>query len=496
MDLIRSLFRRRQFLFAVMGAAMAQSFRRIAGIFDLIFQTDPAKAFETPESGGRKPHKAIVVYYSATGSTAKVAGAIHKGMKSVIACDIAPIKKVMPEDMAGYDLIAVGAPNWYHREPANVKMFTNHMPRMDGKHCILFCTHGEAPTGQFWSMSRNILKKGMTIIGWNDWYGDSTHVLHALQPYGTHGHPDRIDLMEAEAFGREMAECSMRIYAGEKALIPEIPQREYADIMSPALARGEVKLDNWTPEVVGNVEERTTNDTSMDVTPKFDPTKCVYPRCTECLDLCPVDAIDLSILTSAGSADTPIIKKEACIVPACRGLCKRVCFYDAISYAEETDRTIHEIDITKCIYPKCTLCIDECPMDCIDFSQNPPLVHEHCEGCDVCWCICPVDGASIITNWVTSQFRHIPRSLMPEDVIKKFNLPPEKDPRRAQMTIQELYKLPEIPGVERKETATKFRKLVSDEEYGTRGFPAFAPAPRIVIDKAEWPYEMNEGQEV
>lgn len=144
-------------------------------------------------------------------------------MKSVIACDVAPIKKVRPQDMSKYEAMALGSPIWFERDPANVKIFTQDMPRMEGKHSILFNTHGEAPTSHFWSMSKNILKKGMIIIGKNDWYGPDRISAHHDTPHMGTGHADEIDLMETWAFGRQMAEYSVSIYAGEKELIPEIP---------------------------------------------------------------------------------------------------------------------------------------------------------------------------------------------------------------------------------------------------------------------------------
>jgi menaquinone-dependent protoporphyrinogen IX oxidase len=56
--------------------------------------------------------KGIVLYYSATGSTAKIAKAIHRGMKEVMECDIASIKKADPRSLTQYDVIALGAPVW------------------------------------------------------------------------------------------------------------------------------------------------------------------------------------------------------------------------------------------------------------------------------------------------------------------------------------------------------------------------------------------------
>jgi len=165
--------------------------------------------------------KGIVLYYSGTGNTQKIARAIHKGMKgSLEKCDIAFIRDVKPDVVADYDLVGIGAPIWYFREPANVRLFIYNMPRMDGKLCFLFCAHGASPSGIFFSMAPAMEKKGFTVIGHNDWYGSVYQVLHAAKPYFTDGHPDAIDLKEAEDFGREMAERAKRIAAGEKKLPP------------------------------------------------------------------------------------------------------------------------------------------------------------------------------------------------------------------------------------------------------------------------------------
>jgi len=83
--------------------------------------------------------KGIVIYFSATDSTKKIAKAIHQGMKDVIdVCDIASIKKINPQEMAKYDLIAVGAPIWYFRAPANIMLFIHNMPDLEGKLSFAF----------------------------------------------------------------------------------------------------------------------------------------------------------------------------------------------------------------------------------------------------------------------------------------------------------------------------------------------------------------------
>ena len=106
MNLLRSFLGRRQFLIAFVSSALGLAFGRVARAFDLFFKRGVARAAdESSGTGGRKPLRAIVVYYSGTGNTAKIAGAIHRGIKSVIPCDISPVapairKKVEPEDMS------------------------------------------------------------------------------------------------------------------------------------------------------------------------------------------------------------------------------------------------------------------------------------------------------------------------------------------------------------------------------------------------------------
>jgi ferredoxin/flavodoxin len=395
---------RRKFLAGSAGAALTVAFGRVAGILGLLAPAQTTKALDKTQPIVNKKLKGIVVYYSATGNTAQIANAIYKGMNSVISCDVVPIKKMNPKKMSRYDVMAIGSPNWFMREVAVLRSFTDNMPRMEGKHCVLFCTHGTSPVGQFWSMSRNPLRKGMTIIGWSDWSGPNFMGWHGDIPHPAWGHPDSIDLAEAEAFGKRMAEHSIRISAGETELIPEIPKPDV----------GQSSL--WSPS--GRTGVPGFASPPRETIPQFDLSKCVYPRCTQCADNCPVNAIDLAVMASAGSVaakgslvtldemltqywsnqqangrdlplpELPLVIKNACV--HCGGMCQRVCNYDAIlcsgDYIEEPRMTFN---MQKCTYPKCTLCADECPQTAIDLTQNPPVIHNRCEAEGLCWSICP-----------------------------------------------------------------------------------------------------------
>jgi len=91
--------------------------------------------------------KALVIYYSITGNTKKVAQAIHKGMcaagRSGEKFDIAKLREVRPQDLIGYDLIGLGSPVMYRQELHNVTAFIEDGIRYaEGKHGFAFCTHG------------------------------------------------------------------------------------------------------------------------------------------------------------------------------------------------------------------------------------------------------------------------------------------------------------------------------------------------------------------
>jgi ferredoxin len=291
-------------------------------------------------------------------------------MSQVIEADLASIREIAPEAVAGYDLLGIGTPIWFFRETANVRLFMYRMPRLDGKLGFVFCSHGTAPLGVFDSMVPLLRRKGLTTIGWGDWYGSVYQVLHAPKPYFTDGHPDGVDLSEAEAFGRDMAERAVKIAAGHRELIPAIPKGPDAD-------------PPFQPHPIGEPFPGANPTRAVDVE------RCLYPDCTTCEDLCPAHCIEL--------IEDPPRFGEECFNCS---ICNRVCPTGAIELEGEAAKRmqpVKRIDMSKCKYPECKVCVTHCTMDCIDFSQDPPVFTHACEGDDLCWTICP-EGAIEITN--------------------------------------------------------------------------------------------------
>lgn len=235
--------------------------------------------------------KGIIVYFSLTGSTKKVAQAIQKGMTPFLeSCDLVKLKDVDSSRLQNYDLIAIGSAVW-GGPPNHFQWFVESLPDLRGKYVFTFCTHG-ASGGRFFPILAKLLeRKGLEIIGARDWYG-TVNLPMMPKPYFTEGHPDKVDLAEAQAFGKEMAALRMRIETEGPGVVRPLPE------MPPMPRRSRLKRPR----------------------PKYDRSKCTYPACTLCVDHCPVHGIDLKA--------SPIIFGRDC--HTCH-FCEMICPEGAIS---------------------------------------------------------------------------------------------------------------------------------------------------------------------
>ncbi len=219
--------------------------------------------------------RSLIIYYSQTGNTKKITRAIHNGISSQLErCDIVPVKEANPEDLNKYDLIGLGSPVWCGAETPNIRRFIESLRQQKGKHIFSFNTHGVMPEQYFPYVVRRLKGKGFTVIGMRDWYGDARFQL-APSPYYTDGHPDEIDLKEAEEFGKEMVEASRRISAGDTHLIPPVPEHVL------------------TPQLLVLTEFYRSGHNPHGLI-KYDREKCTYPKCHLCMDNCLMDYIDLT----------------------------------------------------------------------------------------------------------------------------------------------------------------------------------------------------------
>lgn len=218
--------------------------------------------------------KVLVIYFSQSGNTRKVAHSIAEGAKE--AADVVTVrdlKNVTNEMLEDYDLIGLGSPVW-KADPPNIRRFYEGLPDQKGKHVFSFCTHGTMPSFYFPVVLPNLKKAGFTVIGSKRWYGNV--VMPGMpEPYYTMGHPDEQDLAEAKEFGKEMVEKSRLIAEGHRELIPPMPENNVNQNQAVAIV-------NMLLEY-GNPQGRIVRD----------PEKCIYPKCTRCMDYCTMNFIDL-----------------------------------------------------------------------------------------------------------------------------------------------------------------------------------------------------------
>ncbi len=266
--------------------------------------------------------KSVIIYFSQTGNTKKIAEAIHRGVQGVLGeCDISALKSVSPEDLTNFDLIGLGYPT-IAAEPPNLRSFVSQMSGLEGKHVFTFNTHGTLPSGPA-GIVPPLRQKGLKVLGFKDWYGSVYHPC-LPKPYWTDGHPDEIDLKEAEDYGREMAEISQRIYLGEKNLVPTFPnENEWQSFRNPL----SVATDLLDARVMSKNQMRINSE-----------------RCTECnlcATNCPVGAIDVSV--SPGTVNT-----DKCFT--C-WFCWNICPEGAIKVDFEHYARVHDYWTEKIIVP-------------------------------------------------------------------------------------------------------------------------------------------------
>jgi len=246
--------------------------------------------------------KSIVIYFSQTGSTEKLAKAIQSGIESVSGqCDVVKLKDADLGSLAKYNLIGLGCPTFAFKEPGNVTMFIKRMAKalVLGRHCFVFATHGGHPGNVLTSMASKLERVGLKVIGGFNCDGHLYLPFYAT-PWFTDGHPDDIDLKQAADFGAEMARNSEALSKGET-----VPTPEFKWLKGPFYGRISTMARQVQPELTLNQE------------------KCVYPKCRLCVEHCPVGAIDLSV--------APVVYRKGCI--GCL-MCEHICPTGAVNYAE------------------------------------------------------------------------------------------------------------------------------------------------------------------
>lgn len=242
--------------------------------------------------------KALIIYFSQTGGTLKVAECIRDGIKDMTGqCDLVSIEGIDVGSLGNYDLIGLGCPVFYFQEPFNVRSFIESLPDLKGKQWFLFCTHGSSWGNIFPLMGEQLRRKGVITVGYHHTYSDASLPYHP-HPAMTSGHPDAQELEEARAFGREIITCCRRIASGDRSLIPE-PEPVREDWVKIAEMYTAEFLEREMPRLSIDMNECTlckecergcpVKGIGVEEDPPRIQQPCIY--CWNCAKICPVQAI-------------------------------------------------------------------------------------------------------------------------------------------------------------------------------------------------------------
>ncbi|SCI11255.1 flavodoxin [uncultured Roseburia sp.] len=254
--------------------------------------------------------KILVAYFSQSGNTKLIAEHIAAGISEVAECDLMDIRDVDVRMIRTYDLIGVGGPA-IGAEADIVKRFVYSIPLTGGQMCFLFNTHGSLPRRYFPEAIRRMKDREFNVIGWQGFYA-SVHIQCFPSPYYTDGHPDEQDIADARQFGKDMAARAERIANGETDLIPEVPP-----------------LEPPKPYSLPHTGKDDTQARGIHGDRRYDPSKCLYPKCHLCMDNCPEGFIDFSKEPRQFGSHCDICKTNECCY------CELICPTGAIYITDD-----------------------------------------------------------------------------------------------------------------------------------------------------------------
>ena len=143
--------------------------------------------------------KSLVVYYSKSGNTEKVARAIARGLE-------AELKKIEEiENVFSYDLICIGTPVHAFAPAKPIKEFMRKLPDLPGKKGAGFCTmHAFGNKRTLRIIKEKLEVKRIKFLGGFSCKGASSFFGDIGPKIFNKGKPNEEDLERAEDFGRKL----------------------------------------------------------------------------------------------------------------------------------------------------------------------------------------------------------------------------------------------------------------------------------------------------
>ncbi|UCG83996.1 MAG: flavodoxin family protein, partial [Dehalococcoidia bacterium] len=135
--------------------------------------------------------RCLIVYFSQSGTTARVAESIAAGLHSSdYEVDLFNINGSPPPDFGGYDLLGIGSPVYYYRPPFNVSDYLRSMPVIRGLPVFVFMMYGTYRFDTGNRIRRALAGKGAREVGYFHAHGADLYPGYLKEGYlFSPGHP-------------------------------------------------------------------------------------------------------------------------------------------------------------------------------------------------------------------------------------------------------------------------------------------------------------------
>ncbi len=149
--------------------------------------------------------KALIVYFSQTGNTERVAAAIGRGLEAAgVACRTVALADARPEMMAEAELVGIGTPVFYYKEPTVVRDWMARLPAARGKAAFTFITHGGNPVNTLRRMQKQLGRRGYTVVKSFTALGYDSYPMY-FKSFREWGRPEADELRLAAEFGERLS---------------------------------------------------------------------------------------------------------------------------------------------------------------------------------------------------------------------------------------------------------------------------------------------------
>ncbi|MBI4727724.1 4Fe-4S binding protein [candidate division TA06 bacterium] len=245
--------------------------------------------------------RCCIIYFSQTGNTRQVAETIQETLAALTgSCALVRLEDADPMLVERYDLIGLGAPAFYFREPYNVQKFLEELPDHSSRPrpFFFFVTHGGTPGAIAPSICGLAARQGFVTLDFYQCLGYDTYPPFASRvPASGAGHPDQQDLDRAKAFAESVL-IKARLFA-------EDPQANTCSLPGGFLNR----------TVAGMFSHRALlRHMRTGLLPRKNIKNDLCTKCGLCVEQCPANVITLE--------PYPVFREDDCI--ACYQ-CERIC---------------------------------------------------------------------------------------------------------------------------------------------------------------------------